>query len=153
MAVCMQIRLSQGVYFSWPSQDTTLLDFTLEKERIDGWVRMTCLPSASQWSPNLILSFLFPERREMFQTQKDGRLFLQFSVTPLRHLRGVYEEFTASDGMEATAINRMYMSPKFMKLLEILKEFGNPQGNWSINETDTLWDEFSTCSPAIQIRI
>ena len=89
----------------------------------------------------------------MFQTQKDGRLFLQFSVTPLRHLRGVYEEFTASDGMEATAINRMYMSPKFMKLLEILKEFGNPQGNWSINETDTLWDEFSTCSPAIQIRI
>ena len=69
----------------------------------------------------------------MFHTQKEGRLFLQFSVTQLRHLRGVYENFTASDGMEVTAINSMYMSPKFMELLEILKQFGNPQGNWSIN--------------------
>ena len=60
----------------------------------------------------------------MFQTSKEGRMFCEFSATQLRQLRGVYCNFTESDGSDD---GQCYIMPKLQELLRVFREFSSLQ--------------------------
>ena len=64
----------------------------------------------------------------MFQDNRNGRMFCEFSATQLRQLQGVYSNFTStscSDGSDGNG--QCYIMPKLQKLLTVLKEYKNAQ--------------------------
>ena len=69
-------------------------------------------------------SFLL-DRACKVQSSKQGRLFCEFSATQLRQLRGVYCNFTESDGSEDSG--HCYFMPKLQTLLSVFREFANSQ--------------------------
>lgn len=52
-------------------------------------------------------------------------MFCEFSATQLRQLRGIYCNFTESDGSEDSG--HCYFMPKLQKLLNVFREFADSQ--------------------------
>ena len=69
-------------------------------------------------------SFLL-DRACKVQSSKQGRLFCEFSATQLRQLRGIYCNFTESDGSEDSG--HCYFMPKLQTLLSVFREFAYSQ--------------------------
>lgn len=57
----------------------------------------------------------------MFQANKKGQLFCEFSATKLRELQSVYHNYTSPTG----GSGQCFIMPKLQVLLRVLKGYGN----------------------------
>ncbi|PFX27170.1 Endoribonuclease Dicer [Stylophora pistillata] len=96
------------------------------------------LDELGPWAAFRVAQYLIDDldRACRVQSSKEGRMFCEFSATQLRQLRGIYCNFTESDGSEDSG--HCSFMPKLQKLLNVFREFADSQQYEASDKEKTL---------------